>query len=179
MRPLKILLIARAQLLCWCRGVSWESGPVVAGWGQYIYIYLRGVTVCSRFWGGIGRGNPGVFFISTSIRCSSVSRGHLHCFTTRQHVPVTLPATILASTISRLETGVQHVKSDIHDTDVFGLNPWNFMQTLVKTARVRIWAQLNSMKASDVFVSFTDSKHFFQERPSSLDHYCITFNILY
>ncbi len=46
-RPLKILLIARAQLLCCCRGVSWESGPVVAGWGQYIYIYIRGVT-CPR-----------------------------------------------------------------------------------------------------------------------------------
>jgi hypothetical protein len=29
--PLKILLIARAQLLCCCRGVSWERVPVVAG----------------------------------------------------------------------------------------------------------------------------------------------------
>ncbi len=36
--------IARAQFLCCCRGMSWESGPVVAGWGQYIYIYIRGVT---------------------------------------------------------------------------------------------------------------------------------------
>jgi hypothetical protein len=35
-----------------------------------------------------------------------------------------LPATILASTNCSLETaGVQHAKSEIDETDVFGVNP--------------------------------------------------------
>jgi hypothetical protein len=52
--------------------------------------------------------------------------GHLHCFTKRYVGSrfVALPDTILASTNSSLETGgVKPAKSDIDETDVFGLNP--------------------------------------------------------
>jgi hypothetical protein len=104
-------------------------------------IWHVSMRVCAGFWKGIGRGSPGVVFISTSKHCSRVSPGHLHCFTQRQHVPFAVRVTILLYTNSTFETGEQPAKSDIQETDVFSLNPWNFVHALLKTGTVGFWGE--------------------------------------
>ena len=82
-------------------------------------------------------------------------------FTHKKNVPCVLHVTILAHTISRLETGVQSAKSHMEETDVFSQYPWNCIGTLLETQRVL--PQRNKHETfGRFFFCFWENKHIFQ-----------------